>query len=92
VADSRRTDVRTGDLRCGRRSPEPTGFNSLGVDVTREQRENTVALPAGAERARRRGGRIETDDPALQGEMKMTISLSDADGGTELVGVSSSRR
>ena len=26
-------------MRCGRRSPEPTGFNSLGVDVTRQQRE-----------------------------------------------------
>jgi hypothetical protein len=35
---------------------------------------------------------FETDDPALQGERKMMISLSDADGGTELVGVSSSRR
>jgi hypothetical protein len=35
---------------------------------------------------------FETDDPALQDERKMMISLSDADGGTELVGVSSSRR
>jgi uncharacterized protein YndB with AHSA1/START domain len=28
---------------------------------------------------------FETDDPALRGEMMITISLSDADGGTELV-------
>jgi uncharacterized protein YndB with AHSA1/START domain len=28
---------------------------------------------------------FETDDPALRGEMTMTIRLSDADGGTELV-------
>lgn len=28
---------------------------------------------------------FETDDPALRGEMTMTISLGDADGGTELV-------
>lgn len=30
---------------------------------------------------------FETSDPALRGEMTMTISLSDADGGTELVAV-----
>ena len=30
---------------------------------------------------------FETDDPALRGEMTMTITLSDADGGTELVAV-----
>jgi uncharacterized protein YndB with AHSA1/START domain len=30
---------------------------------------------------------FETDDPALRGEMTMTIRLSDADGGTELVAV-----
>ena len=30
---------------------------------------------------------FETDDPALRGEMTSTISLSDADGGTELVAV-----
>jgi uncharacterized protein YndB with AHSA1/START domain len=30
---------------------------------------------------------FESDDPALQGEMTMTISLADADGGTELVAV-----
>jgi uncharacterized protein YndB with AHSA1/START domain len=28
---------------------------------------------------------FETDDPALRGEMTITIGLSDADGGTELV-------
>ena len=30
---------------------------------------------------------FETDDPALRGEMTITISLSDASGGTELVAV-----
>ena len=30
---------------------------------------------------------FETDDPAFRGEMVMTISLSDADGGTALVAV-----
>ena len=30
---------------------------------------------------------FETDDPALRGEMTTTISLSDANGGTELVAV-----
>ena len=30
---------------------------------------------------------FETTDPALQGEMKITITLSDKDGGTEVVGV-----
>ncbi|MGH3728622.1 MAG: SRPBCC family protein [Micromonosporaceae bacterium] len=30
---------------------------------------------------------FETDDPALRGEMTITISLADADGGTELVAV-----
>ncbi|MGY1636521.1 SRPBCC family protein [Geodermatophilus sp. SYSU D00742] len=30
---------------------------------------------------------FETDDPALQGEMTTTITLRDADGGTELVAV-----
>jgi uncharacterized protein YndB with AHSA1/START domain len=30
---------------------------------------------------------FETDDPAMQGEMTSTISLSDAQGGTELVAV-----
>jgi uncharacterized protein YndB with AHSA1/START domain len=30
---------------------------------------------------------FETADPALRGEMTITISLSDADGGTELVAV-----
>jgi uncharacterized protein YndB with AHSA1/START domain len=30
---------------------------------------------------------FETDDPALRGEMLITISLSDASGGTELVAV-----
>ena len=30
---------------------------------------------------------FETDDPALRGEMTSTISLADADGGTELVAV-----
>jgi uncharacterized protein YndB with AHSA1/START domain len=29
---------------------------------------------------------FETSDPALQGEMKITISLVDADGGTEVTG------
>jgi uncharacterized protein YndB with AHSA1/START domain len=30
---------------------------------------------------------FETDDPAFRGEMVSTISLSDADGGTELIAV-----
>lgn len=30
---------------------------------------------------------FETDDPALQGEMLITITLADADGGTELTAV-----
>jgi uncharacterized protein YndB with AHSA1/START domain len=30
---------------------------------------------------------FETEDPALQGEMKITITLRDVDGGTEVVGV-----
>ena len=30
---------------------------------------------------------FETDDPAMQGEMVMTITLADAEGGTELVAV-----
>jgi uncharacterized protein YndB with AHSA1/START domain len=30
---------------------------------------------------------FETDDPSLQGEMTTTITLADADGGTELVAV-----
>lgn len=30
---------------------------------------------------------FETDDPALQGEMTITYTLTDADGGTDLVGV-----
>jgi uncharacterized protein YndB with AHSA1/START domain len=30
---------------------------------------------------------FETDDPALRGEMTMTIQLADAEGGTELVAV-----
>jgi uncharacterized protein YndB with AHSA1/START domain len=30
---------------------------------------------------------FETDDPAMQGEMTITISLADADGGTEVVAV-----
>jgi uncharacterized protein YndB with AHSA1/START domain len=30
---------------------------------------------------------FETDDPALRGEMLITITLSDADGGTELIAV-----
>ena len=30
---------------------------------------------------------FETDDPALQGEMTVTYTLSDGDGGTDLVGV-----
>jgi uncharacterized protein YndB with AHSA1/START domain len=30
---------------------------------------------------------FETDDPALQGEMTITYSLIDADGGTDVVGV-----
>ena len=30
---------------------------------------------------------FDTDDPALRGEMTITISLSDAEGGTDLVAV-----
>ncbi|MCU1280787.1 MAG: Activator of Hsp90 ATPase 1 family protein [bacterium] len=30
---------------------------------------------------------FETEDPALRGEMTITITLADADGGTEVVGV-----
>jgi uncharacterized protein YndB with AHSA1/START domain len=30
---------------------------------------------------------FETDDPALQGEMTITTTLTDVDGGTEVVGV-----
>lgn len=30
---------------------------------------------------------FETADPALQGEMTITITLSDKDGGTEVMGV-----
>ena len=30
---------------------------------------------------------FETEDPAMRGEMTITISLSDAEGGTELVAV-----
>jgi uncharacterized protein YndB with AHSA1/START domain len=30
---------------------------------------------------------FETSDPALQGEMTMTVSLQEADGGTDLVAV-----
>ena len=30
---------------------------------------------------------FETDDPSLQGEMTMTITLAEADGGTDLVAV-----
>lgn len=30
---------------------------------------------------------FETDDPALAGEMTITITLRDADGGTEVIGV-----
>ena len=30
---------------------------------------------------------FETDDPALRGEMTITISLADADGGTDIVAV-----
>jgi uncharacterized protein YndB with AHSA1/START domain len=30
---------------------------------------------------------FETDDPALRGEMTVTIALSDADGGTEIAAV-----
>jgi len=30
---------------------------------------------------------FETDDPALRGEMTIAISLSDAGGGTEIVGI-----
>ena len=30
---------------------------------------------------------FETDDPALQGEMTITYTLTDADGGTDVVGV-----
>lgn len=30
---------------------------------------------------------FETDDPALQGEMTITYSLADAEGGTDLVGI-----
>jgi uncharacterized protein YndB with AHSA1/START domain len=30
---------------------------------------------------------FETDDPALQGEMTITLTLRDADGGTELLAV-----
>jgi uncharacterized protein YndB with AHSA1/START domain len=30
---------------------------------------------------------FETDDPALQGEMTISYTLADADGGTDLVGV-----
>jgi len=30
---------------------------------------------------------FETDDPAMRGEMIITTSLSDADGGTEILGV-----
>src|SRR5881398_3754935 len=30
---------------------------------------------------------FETTDPALRGEMKITITLSDADGGTDVLGV-----
>jgi uncharacterized protein YndB with AHSA1/START domain len=30
---------------------------------------------------------FETDDPALQGEMLITITLADADGGTELTAI-----
>ena len=30
---------------------------------------------------------IETDDPAMQGEMTIAMALADADGGTELVAV-----
>ena len=30
---------------------------------------------------------FETDDPAMQGEMTITYTLTDADGGTEVVGL-----
>jgi uncharacterized protein YndB with AHSA1/START domain len=30
---------------------------------------------------------FETDDPALQGEMTITMTLTDADGGTEITAV-----
>lgn len=30
---------------------------------------------------------FETDDPALRGEMKITVTLRDAGGGTEVVGI-----
>jgi hypothetical protein len=33
------------------------------------------------------GGAGETNDPALRGEMKVTITLRDAEGGTEVVGM-----
>jgi hypothetical protein len=35
---------------------------------------------------------FETADPALRGEMTITIALADADGGTEVLAVHEGRR
>jgi uncharacterized protein YndB with AHSA1/START domain len=70
---------------------------SLKVSLTYEERDRAGKTEGRTDTYRGRFVRLirdelvveadefETDDPALRGEMVSTITLSDADGGTELV-------
>jgi uncharacterized protein YndB with AHSA1/START domain len=72
---------------------------SLKVSLTYEERDRAGKTEGRTDTYRGRFVRLirdelvveadefETDDPALRGEMVSTITLSDADGGTELVAV-----
>ena len=73
-----------GDFRVTRTydAPDVQGKTTAHSDTYRARFERLVPEELVVE-----VDEFETDDPALRGEMTMTISLSDADGATELVAV-----
>jgi uncharacterized protein YndB with AHSA1/START domain len=86
-------------MTCEVHAFEPREDGAVRISLTYEERDRTGKTRGRTDTYRGRFVRLvpnelvievdefETDDPALRGEMTMTISLSDADGGTELVAV-----
>lgn len=93
-----RWKVPTG-MTCQVHELEPREGGAVRVSLTYEARDRVGKTEGRTDTYRGRFVRLvpnelvvevdefETDDPALRGEMTTTISLADADGGTELVAI-----
>lgn len=92
LESSGRHDISRARVRRARRG---RAEDLVDVRLARAHRQDTQPdrhLPRSLRQARAKRAVVETDefetaDPALRGEMTITISLSDANGGTELVAI-----